>query len=168
MSISELEKLYRTGRSAGHRVDGLIRDMEKYVQCSRVTPVVVAGVGKLGKALMSYAGFTVFELDVLAGFDVDVDIIKKGVCGKPVYPVEMLGSTCRRLGAKIGIVTVPGYCAQEVCDMLVDAGILAVWNFAAVRLTVPEHVMVINEDMSKSLVRLFEHVKEGEAGKCIP
>jgi len=161
----DLELLYPSGKPKEYNVSDLIQSINQYIQCDRVTPVVLVGVGKLGKALMSYAGFTVFELDILAGFDVDADIIKKGVAGKPVYPMEKLNATCQRLDAKIGIITVPGGCAQSVCDMLVEAGVVAIWNFAAIRLTAPEHVMVINEDMSKSLVRLFDHARKMESDK---
>ena len=161
----DLEMLCPSAKPTGYNVGELIHSIGQYIYCPHVTPVVLVGVGKLGKALMSYAGFTVFELDVLAGFDVNPDVIRKGVCGKSVYPMEKLKTTCKRLGAHIGIITVPGGCAQAVCDMLIDAGVLAIWNFTSTRLVVPEHIMVINEDMSETLVRLSEHVTKNHAEK---
>lgn len=154
----DMEMLCPTEKTSSYNVTGLVRSIGQYMNSLQVTPVVLVGVGKLGKALMSYAGFTAYEIDIVAGFDIDPVVIRKGAYGKPVYPMEKLKTTCQRLGAHIGIITVPGNCAQEVCNMLIDAGVLAVWNFTAAWLVVPEHVMVINEDMSKSLVRLSEHV----------
>ncbi|WP_444642816.1 redox-sensing transcriptional repressor Rex [Caproiciproducens sp. R1] len=130
----------------------------KAVRQSRKTDaVVLVGVGKLGKALMSYAGYSVYDLDILAGFDVDPKIIKKGAYGKPVYPIDRLNEICRRLDAKIGVITTPGSCAQPVCDALVKAGIVAVWNYSSVRLKAPPQVMVHHEDMTGSLRRLAEY-----------
>jgi redox-sensing transcriptional repressor len=50
--------------------------------------------------------------------------------------------------AKLAILTVPASVAQEICDQLVAAGIRQIWNFANVRLRVPEDVLVLREDLS--------------------
>jgi redox-sensing transcriptional repressor len=42
-----------------------------------VKSVVLVGVGKLGLALMGYAGFSVYDLDILAGFDINPKVDKK-------------------------------------------------------------------------------------------
>ena len=130
------------------------------VRCTEVRKlkgVVLVGVGNLGSALISYAGFSVFDLDILVGFDVNEKVIKKGAYGKPVYPLDKLDEVCRRLNAKIGVITTPGGCAQTVCDALVKCGVTAIWNFTAARLKAPPHVLIYNEDMSVSLRRLAEH-----------
>lgn len=156
----DMELLCPLVRSTEYNAKDLVHSIGQYIHCNDVTPVVLVGVGKLGKALMGYASFTVFGLDILAGFDINPDVIRKGAFGKPVYPLETLKETCRRLGAHIGIITVPGNCAQEVCDMLIEAGIIAIWNFTAPHLLVPDSVMVINEDVAKSLVRLSDYVSK--------
>jgi redox-sensing transcriptional repressor len=61
---------------------------------------------------------------------------------------------------KIGIITVPDYQAQEVCDLLVESGILAIWNFAPINLNVPEEVIVQNENIGSSLAILSKHLTE--------
>jgi redox-sensing transcriptional repressor len=137
--------------------EALEKVITKNTACRKVNAVVLVGVGKLGIALMGYAGFSVFDLDVVAGFDINEKIIKRGAFGKPVYHIDRLKEICSRLNAKIGIITTPGNCAQSACDALVNAGITAIWNYAAVRLNTPPGIMVLNEDMSSSLRRLAEH-----------
>ena len=66
----------------------------------------------------------------------------------------------RELGVRIGIITVPAHAAQAVCDQLIDAGVLAIWNFAPVRLVVPEGILVQNENMASSLAILSNHLAE--------
>lgn len=135
----------------------LFAAIARRTEIRRVKSVVLVGVGKLGSALMSYAGFTVYDLDILAGFDVSEKIIKKGAYGKPVYHIDRLAEVCRRLNTKIGVITTPGSCAQAVCNALVNNGVTAIWNFTAARLEAPPHVLIHNEDMSVSLQRLAEH-----------
>ena len=137
--------------------DAILVAIAKHTEMRSVRSVVLVGAGKLGSALMSYAGFSVYGLDILAGFDVNEKLIKKGVYGKLVYQLERLEEVCCRLHAKIGIITTPGGYAQQVCDALVACGISVVWNFTSARLKVPPNVMVYNEDMSKSLQLLAVH-----------
>ena len=74
--------------------------------------------------------------------------------------IERLQEFCQRLKVNIGIIAVPEEQAQEVCDQMVNGGILAIWNFAPVHLSVPEHVLVHNENMVASLVKLSNHLAE--------
>ena len=61
---------------------------------------------------------------------------------------------------RIGIITVPAEQAQIVCDELVSAGVLAIWNFAPVQLRVPSGVLVRNEDLASSLALLIKQLQE--------
>jgi redox-sensing transcriptional repressor len=74
--------------------------------------------------------------------------------------LEKLIELCPRLNVHIGIITVPAECAQSVCDLLVDSGILAIWNFAPVHLKVPDHILVQNENIAASLALLAKHLAE--------
>jgi redox-sensing transcriptional repressor len=59
----------------------------------------------------------------------------------------------------MGIITVPAAQAQQVCDLLIDCGIRAIWNFAPTHLDVPGHILVQNEDMATSLAVLSMHLQ---------
>ena len=65
-----------------------------------------------------------------------------------------------RTNVRIGIVTVPANFAQQVTDLLVDAGIKAIWNFAPTHIIVPNGVVIKNEDMAASLAILSNKLKE--------
>jgi redox-sensing transcriptional repressor len=43
-----------------------------------------------------------------------------------------------------------------VADLMIAGGIRAIWNFAPIRLRVPEHVIVHNEDLYCSLAALSQ------------
>jgi redox-sensing transcriptional repressor len=58
------------------------------------------------------------------------------------------------MGIKIGILTVPAHCAQELTDLMVEAGIHAIWNFSPVKIMVPQGIIVQHENLASSLVVL--------------
>ena len=76
-------------------------------------------------------------LEIVAAFDSDPAIIGSEIHGKKVFPAERITDLTSRLSVRIGIITVPAEEAQSVCDKLVEAGVLAIWNFAPVHLIVP-------------------------------
>lgn len=142
---------------AGFPVAALLKDMREFLGYDNVDDAVLVGAGSLGHALLNYQGFDGYGVRIIAAFDIRA---MGEVGGKSVLPMEKLGNVCRRLGVKIGILTVPAQAAQAAADQLVEAGILAIWNFAPVVLRVPEHILVQNENMANSLVVLSMHLRE--------
>ncbi len=71
-----------------------------------------------------------------------------------VLDVEKLPNMIRRMGIKIGILTVPGNAAQELSDVMVRAGIKAIWNFSPVKIKAPQDIIVQHENLASSLVVL--------------
>lgn len=154
----DLAKVSDGGRcKTGHQKDVLIRDIEDFLDYNSVTNAVLVGAGKLGQALLSYGGFEAYGMDVLVGFDVHPS--KRKDLPKPILPMSRLEEFCRENDVSIGIITVPAEHAQAVCDVLVKAGVEAIWNFAPVRLQVPEEVLVQNENLAVSLTALRMQLK---------
>ena len=144
----------------GYMIDELETDIERFLGYNNVNSAVIVGAGNLGKALMSYVGFKQYGLDIAAAFDADGALTNSEFNGIPIFPVEKLPDIAKRLKIHIGIITVPAPHAQKVCDMLVDAGVLAVWNFAPTVLKVPEGILVQNENMASSLALLCNHLSQ--------
>ena len=144
----------------GYMIDELETDIERFLGYNNVNSAVIVGAGNLGKALMSYVGFKQYGLDIAAAFDADGALTNSEFNGIPIFPVEKLPDIAKRLKIHIGIITVPAPHAQKVCDMLVDAGVLAVWNFAPTVLKVPEGILVQNENMASSLALFCNHLSQ--------
>lgn len=147
----------RTGRSR----DQLIRDIEKYLDCTSSTTSIIVGAGSLGQALLDYHGFDASGLHVMACFDTNPGV-KKSESGKPIYSMNRLESFCKCYDVRIGIIAVPAERAQAVCDGLVACGIQAIWNFAPVNLKVPQGVILQTENLSVSLNTLRMQLKNRE------
>jgi redox-sensing transcriptional repressor len=144
----------------GYVTKELIADLEHFLGYDNVNCAVLIGAGKLGKAMLTYQGFKSYGLNILAAFDTDISIIDTEIDEKHIFSLDKLTELCARLNVHIGIITVPAESAQNVCDLLVNSGILAIWNFAPIHLTVPDHILVQNENMAASLALLSKHLVE--------
>ena len=132
----------------------LLENLEEILGAGRRLPVVVAGAGKLGVALMRYRGFSDFGLCIVAGFDNDPRKLDAGHPDCPVLPLEEMASFCAANGVNVGVITVPAEAAQAVCERMIDSGITAIWNFAPCELSVPEGIAVQSENLALSLAHL--------------
>ena len=148
----------------GYMKKELISVLENYLGAD-VNEAVLVCVGNLGTALMAYKGFGEYGFNIVAGFDVDPALIGTEVAGKKIFSVEKMANLIRRLGVKIGIITLPKEYAQETADKLIEAGIRAIWNFSPTYIKVPDNVAVKNENMASSLAVLskqLRHILESE------
>jgi redox-sensing transcriptional repressor len=84
--------------------------------------------------------------------------IGRTIHDKHVLSTGKLTDLTQRMHVLIGIITVPASEAQAVADLLLAGGIRAIWNFAPVRLRVPENIIVRNEDLYCSLASLSQKV----------
>ncbi len=138
----------------GFAVSRLIVDIEKFLGYNHLSDVVIVGAGGLGRAFLGYEGFKNNGLNVVAAFDVNENLIGTKVAGKTVLPMSQLKSFVEEHAIRIGIITVPKHAAQEVVNVLVDAGVKAVWNFAPAPLRVPKDIVLKTEDLAASLAML--------------
>ncbi|PWM43187.1 MAG: redox-sensing transcriptional repressor Rex [Clostridiales bacterium] len=143
----------------GYVVASLIHALENFLGYNQLCRAVVAGAGKLGRALMGYDGFTDYGLYIAAAFDINEEIIGTQEAGRPILSMEDLPVFCRQQTVDIGIITVPGIAAQSVCDRLCENGVRAIWCFAPAALSAPEGVLIQYENMAASLAMLSSHLK---------
>ena len=140
----------------GYLRSTLVEDIESFLGYDNTTDAIIVGAGKLGCALLGYEGFAEYGLNIVAAFD---RTPHEDDSGKPVYPMEKLQSFCKRNKILMGIITVPAPHAQEVANLMIECGIKAIWNFAPVRLRVPENVVVRSENLAVSLTALRVQMK---------
>lgn len=144
----------------GYNVASLMSDLKEFLGYNSVNNAVLIGAGNLGRALMSYRGFCEYGLKIVAGFDTVKVLIGCRVDGKPILSLDELERFCKDNNVRIGVITTPADNAQSACDMLIKAGIKAIWNFAPAHITVPDGVLVQNENMACSLALLSKHLDE--------
>ena len=143
----------------GRDVGKLIDEIETFLGYKEYSQAVLVGAGKLGSALLSYKGFKDYNVKIVLAFDERIQNFES-FAGIPIYHPSKLKSLVSRLHIHIGIIVVGKESAQTVCDMLVESGVKAIWNFAPVHLVVPKDVFVYHENMAESLAILSQKIKE--------
>ncbi len=126
----------------GYNVSFLMERIREILAVDVTWKVAVVGIGHLGEAIARYGGFAKNGFEIAALFDVDPAKIGKPVDGLTILPMASLKEEIRRLDIQIAIIAVPAPAAQEVADLLVEAGIRAILNYAPKVLQVPEWVRV--------------------------
>jgi redox-sensing transcriptional repressor len=144
----------------GYAVDELLEAIEDFLGWNNTTDAFLVGSGHLGTALMGYEDFSNYGLNIVAAFDVDAKKIGRKIHGREVFALEKLADLAERMHVHIGIVCVPPAGAQMVANLMVMAGMRAIWNFAPVRLDVSPDVVVEDVDLRAHLAVLTSRLKE--------
>ena len=152
-------------RGVGYYVSYLLEVIKACLNANREWRAALVGVGNMGRALLNYQEFRRHGFTIVGAFDCDPFKIGEKLYGLEVYCTKTLMEKVPELGIEIGIITVPAEYAQGVCDLLIENGILAIWNFAPKHLNVPDGILVQNENMAASLALLCKHLNERMQGQ---
>ena len=143
----------------GFLISTLIADIESFLGCDDSQSAVIVGVGKLGSALLAHRGFDKYGLKIVAGFDVNPEIVNQTVYGVDIYNFSEMAEFIKKNNVKMAILSVKKDVAQEVANSLVSAGILAIMNFAPITIKLPQNVLIQNMDIAASLAILSTKLK---------
>ena len=138
-------------RGVGYRVEELTIEISQVLGLTADRSVVIVGLGNLGTALASYAGFTRRGFRVGALVDADPDKVGTPIGEHTIEAAADLPTIVAERGISIAVIAAPAPSAQAVADAVVAAGVTAILNFAPVHLEVPEHVTVRTVDLSTEL-----------------
>ena len=141
-------------RGLGYNVAALRRALTAVLGTAHLQPVVLVGAGNLGSALLKYPGFAKEGFEVIAAFDADPARTRTLQSGVRIFPMSKMRDVITARQVKMALLTVPAHVAQEVANNLIDAGILAILNFAPIVLQVPDKVVVNNVDLAIELENL--------------
>jgi redox-sensing transcriptional repressor len=141
-------------RGLGYNVKALSARLTDVLGTTHLQPVILVGAGNLGSALLRYPGFAKEGFEVVAAFDLRATKTRAKALGVPVFPMAKLSEFVTQKRIKMVILTVPGTVAQEVTNVLIAAGVLAILNFAPIILQVPDNVVVNNVDLAIELENL--------------
>ncbi len=145
-------------RGVGYDADFLRFQISRALGVTNVWPVVVCGMGNLGRALANHTGFKDRGFPVVAATDSDPDKIGTEIDGVPVHAPGELGDLVERHEVAVGVIATPAAAAQGAADALVAAGVTSIMSFAPTVLAVPDHVEVRAVDLAAELQILGYHL----------
>lgn len=142
----------------GYSVDDLTEALSEFLSFRKVHRAFIAGVGSLGSALIHDKGLQKYGLDIVAGFDLDPEKIGTRIDGVPVFHLSEMKARRAENPVDIGILTVPARDAQNVADVMVAAGLKAVWNFTPYRIRVREGIVISNTSIYANLALIYNRL----------
>jgi redox-sensing transcriptional repressor len=141
-------------QGSGYRIAYLAQELRKILKVDRERLIVLVGVGDLGHALARYGGLKPKGFAIAAAFDNDPAKIGQKVGNLVVRDSRHIAEDLKGIGAEIAIIATPADRAQEVANVLVEAGIRAIVNYAPISIQVPKGVRVQYVDPAVQLQRL--------------
>jgi redox-sensing transcriptional repressor len=150
--ISQFGEFGKQG--TGYSIPFLIEKLREILKVNQMWDMVVVGVGDVGRALARYGGFAERGFRVAMIFDVDPSKIGQRVGEFTIEDASGLVERVRTAKIRLAMVAVPAAAAQAVADMLVQAGVKAIVNYAPTVLSVPGGVHVQHIDPSAHLQRM--------------
>ena len=145
-------------KGVGYYVNELKRNVGEILGLNNHWNIAIVGLGHLGAALANYQNFVTRGFNLVALFDQDPNVIGTIVNHVKVDDIKHLKAVVKERNIQIGIIAVPAAFAQGVADQLVDAGVKGIWNFAPIKMKVPDTMHIVNEDLSIGLSSLSYHI----------
>jgi len=146
----------------GYTVDSLFNEINRILGLDREYKTIVVGIGNLGQAITNYTYYYKIGFNIVGLFDVNPKLVGLSINDVLVRDFSEMSDFVKENNIDIAIICVNRENAQKVTNVLVDAGIEGIWNFAPLDLDVPEHVAVENVHLSDSLHTLSFMVRSNE------
>lgn len=147
-------------RGRGYPVDALRKAIHEGLGRAKLQPVIMVGAGNLGRALLRYDGFKKEGYEILAAFDLAAESLRNRNIPVPLHSTDDLPGFIKEKNVQMAILCVPATHAQEVANILVDAGIQGILNFSPAVLQVPSEVTVNSVDLALELENLNYFIRK--------
>ena len=129
-------------QGTGYNITYLAEQLRRILKVDQLWNVILVGAGDLGRAVANYAGFVDRGFRITRVYDIDPRKIGQKVGGFVIHDAASMVRDLKKEKFKIAMLAVPASDAQNVTDLLVEAGIQAILCYAPVSLNVPEGVKI--------------------------
>ncbi|MDN5342465.1 redox-sensing transcriptional repressor Rex [Oceanotoga sp. DSM 15011] len=150
-------------RGVGYNVDKLSFKLKEILGLKKNWNVAIVGAGNLGYAIANYSGLEKNGFKVVTAFDNDEKKIGNMIVpGVKIERIQDIEKIIKTYNVEIAVLSVPVNAAQEVVDILLEAGIKGILNFTPTSLSVPENISVEDVDFVISLKSLTFEIASAE------
>jgi redox-sensing transcriptional repressor len=146
-------------QGTGYNIDYLTEQLRQILCVNKVWDVAVVGIGDVGHALARYQGFANRGFRIVLLFDNDPQKVGKNVGGFTIHHISDMVAKIQESGVQIAMLSVPVERAQQVTNLLVEAGIRAILNYATINISVPANVHVQYIDPVLHLQRMTYYLE---------
>lgn len=143
----------------GYDVAHLVKLIRGLFDLDREKAACIVGFGNLGRALAGSNIWSRAGYRLAAVFDADPEVIGTEFGELKVRSIAEVFGFVKTAGVEMAVIAVPASAAQETADMMVSAGVRALWNFAPAKIQLPEDIVVENQSLAWGLITLSHRSK---------
>lgn len=129
-------------QGTGYQIEYLREKLRQVLRVNQEWEIVLIGAGDLGSAIAHYKGFADRGFHICCVFDADPQKIGKQIGEFTVRDVKEISDVIRERGIRMAMIAVPAEYAQTVADVVIEAGVRGILNYAPINLNVPPDVRV--------------------------
>ena len=146
-------------QGTGYNIDFLTDQLRLILHVNKVWDVAVIGVGDVGHALARFQGFSNRGFRIVLLFDNNPQKIGTNVGGFIIQDLSGLVTKLMDARVQIAMLSVPVDQAQLVTNLLVQAGVKSILNYAPINISVPAGVRVQYIDPVLHLQRMTYYLE---------
>ena len=146
-------------KKGGYSIDDLLEQIDEILGKQISHNIILVGNGKIGKALVNYRGFENEGIRIVAAFDSNPEEVDRDA-KIPVYPVEEIKDFIEKNNIEIAILSVPDIEAQKMFDIICNAGIKGVLNFAPIQLLEKPNCIINDVNIANEIESLFYFIND--------
>jgi redox-sensing transcriptional repressor len=129
-------------QGTGYKIAFLSEQLRQVLNVNREWEVALIGAGDLGSAVARYRGFAERGFRIAYVFDNSAEKVGKYMDEYMIQAVDKIPTLIPERGIKMAMIAVPAEAAQMVANLLIEAGVRAILNYAPINLNVPDDVHV--------------------------
>lgn len=144
----------------GYNVEQLRDSIGSILGIDRKFPIVIVGVGNIGRALAVNMNFDAFGFQLCGIFDVSPAVVGKRIAGLEVLHIDEIERFCGVSSPKTAVLTIPTAAAPDIVRRLVGCGVRSFWNYTHYDVARSyKDVVVENVHLSDNLMTLCYRIK---------
>ena len=146
-------------QGTGYNIDFLTDQLKLILHVNKVWDVVVVGIGDVGHALARYQGFSNRGFRIALLFDNNPQKIGTNVGDFVIQDLSTMVSKIQEAKIQVAMLSVPVDQAQSVTNLLIEAGVKSILNYAPINILVPPGVRVQYIDPVLHLQRMTYYLE---------
>jgi redox-sensing transcriptional repressor len=155
--LSYFGRFGKQGR--GYNVCKLLDELHRILGLDKQWRMALVGVGKLGRAILGYEGFTPQGFRIVEAFDTNPKRVGERINKLTVKDVQDLERVLSQNPVDVGIVAVPAEIAQDIIDALINCGVRAILNYAPIAARVPPGIQMKRIEPVLALQSMTYYIK---------
>ncbi|MFN2363994.1 MAG: redox-sensing transcriptional repressor Rex [Halarsenatibacteraceae bacterium] len=141
-------------KSYGYDINCLYETISKILGFSKNKRMIIIGAGFLGRALANNKSYRERGYELIGIFDKDPAIIGLEFNGLKVMDIEFIQGFIKQHNVQVAALAVPSDEAQQVANLLIEAGIEGIWDFTETPISTPENIILVEQNMNDGLCKL--------------